>query len=119
MTRASPSEPAGRSCWRSGERKADSRSDINDVDVDILSGFHQPIKNRGARQPAVPGLAALADNDDLDGIFLGEGPHHAGDVGSSVGHGNAAERPGQFEVLARQALRAASMRVRSSDGVWT
>ena len=40
-----------------------------------------------------------------DGIFLGEGPHRAGDVGSAEGHGNAAKLLGQLEGFAQHALR--------------
>ena len=54
--------------------------------------------------PAVPGPARLAHDDDLDGVFLGEGPDGAGDVGAAPLEGYAAELMGQFEILAQDVL---------------
>ena len=64
----------------------------------------EAVEDRAAQEPSIPGLPALADDDDLDGVLAGEGQDRAGDVLAAKRHGDAAELLGQLEVLADQAL---------------
>src|SRR4051812_11057947 len=77
---------------------------INDHEIDVVTDSHDAVEDRVPCEAAVPGLTALAHDDDLDGIFLGKGPHGGGDIGPAEGHGDAAKLLGELEILAEESL---------------
>src|SRR5271166_656913 len=77
---------------------------IGDQDVIPVSAALETVQYRAA-EPLVPGLAAFADDDDLDRVFVRERQDGAGDILAAEGHGNAAKLLCQLEVLAEQPLR--------------
>jgi len=66
----------------------------------------------------VPGPVALAHDDHLDAVFPREGEDRAHDVLASEGHRDTAELLASSRFLPRMRWVAASVRVRSSAGVW-
>src|SRR5262249_58818472 len=53
---------------------------VGDEDIDALGVAFEAFEDRGAPEPFIPGLLALAHDDHLDGVFPGEGQDGVGDV---------------------------------------